>query len=75
MEGVASIRVRGMTLTANVHLYTAMLDRRHVDVYIEGELVGSGRIYEITENSVKVGDAWYLREGCTFKVAKNMLVI
>ncbi|PAK55400.1 hypothetical protein [Paenibacillus sp. 7541] len=56
-------------LTANVHLYTAMLDRRHVDVYIADELGGSGRIERITENSVKVGDAWYLRESCTFKYA------
>lgn len=69
MEGVAAIGVRGMTLAANVQLYTAMLDRRHVDVYIADELIGNGRIYEITEDSVKVGDSRYLRENCTLKYA------
>lgn len=56
-------------LTAEIHFYTAMLDRTPVAVFIENELVGCGRIQEITENSVKVGDARYLRKSCTFKYA------
>lgn len=56
-------------LTADVHFYTAMLDRTPIVVFIADELIGSGRIEEITENSVKVGEARYLRENCTFKIA------
>jgi len=54
-------------LTADLHFYTAMLDRTSIAVFIADELIGCGRIYEITENSVKVGEARYLRETCTFK--------
>lgn len=56
-------------LTADVHFYTAMLDRTPIVVFIADELIGSGRIKEITENSVKIGERRYLRENCTFKYA------
>lgn len=56
-------------LTADIHLYTAMLDQTPVAVFIADELVGCGRIQEITENSVKIGDERYLRAVCTFKYA------
>lgn len=56
-------------LTADIHFYTAMLDQTPVAVFMEGELIGCGRIYEITDNSVRVGDSRYLRENCTFKYA------
>jgi len=58
------------SLTAEIHFYTAMLDQTPVAVFIADELVGCGPIYEITENSVKVGEARYLRENCTFKYAE-----
>lgn len=54
-------------LTADIHFYTAMLDRTPIVVFIADELIGSGKIEEITENSVKVGKRRYLRESCTFK--------
>lgn len=57
-------------LTADIHLYTAILDQTPIAVFIAVELVGCGRIHEITENSVKVGKARYLRESCTFKFVR-----
>lgn len=56
-------------LTADVHFHTAMLDQKPVAVFIADELIGCGRIYEITDDSVKVGYSRYLRENCTFKYA------
>lgn len=56
-------------LTADIHFYTAMIDQTPIAVFIADELIGSGRIEEITENSVKVGKGRYLRETCTFKYA------
>jgi hypothetical protein len=56
-------------LTSDLHLYTAQMDRTQVVVFIADELVGSGKIAEITENSVKIGDERYLRAVCTFKYA------
>lgn len=56
-------------LTADIHFYTAMLDRTPIAVFIAGELIGSGMIEELTEYSVKVGKKRYLRESCTFKYA------
>lgn len=56
-------------LTADVHFYTAMLDRTPIVVFIADELIGSGRIEEISKKSVKVGEERYLRETCTFKYA------
>lgn len=58
------------SLTADIHLYTAMLDQTPIVVFIADELIGSGKIEEITENSVKVGEARYLRKNCTFKYAE-----
>lgn len=54
-------------LTSDIHFYTAQMDRSPIVVFAAGELVGSGRIAEITENSVKIGDGRYLRAMCTFK--------
>ncbi|GAA0395844.1 hypothetical protein [Paenibacillus motobuensis] len=54
-------------LTSDIHFYTAQLDRSPVVVFIAGELVGSGKIEGITENSVRIGGERYLRENCTFK--------
>ncbi|KKO54527.1 hypothetical protein XI25_06755 [Paenibacillus sp. DMB20] len=57
------------TLSSDIHLYTAKLDRSPIVVFVGGELIGAGRIEEITENSVKIGDKRYLRVSCTFKYA------
>lgn len=40
-------------LTSDIHLYTAQMDRSPIVVFAAGELVGSGRIAEVTENSVR----------------------
>lgn len=57
-------------LTADIHFYTAMLDQTPIVVFIADELIGSGKIVEITEKSIKVGKQRYLRESCTFKYAE-----
>lgn len=57
-------------LSANVHLYTARVERKPVLVFIGDELIGSGVIAEITENDVKIKDEYYVREACTFVYAK-----
>lgn len=54
-------------LTSDIHFYTAQMDRSPIVVFAAGELVGSGKIAEITENSVKIGDERFLRAICTFK--------
>ncbi|GIO30766.1 MULTISPECIES: hypothetical protein [Paenibacillus] len=56
-------------LTSAIHLHTAMIDRLPIIVFIGNELVGAGRIAEVTENSVKIGDQRYIPEVCTFKYA------
>lgn len=56
-------------LTADIHFHTAMLDQAPVAIFIADELIGCGRIYKITDDSVKVGDFHYLRASCTFKYA------
>ncbi|WP_379161321.1 hypothetical protein [Paenibacillus sp. sgz5001063] len=56
-------------LTANVHLYTAQMERLPIVVFIGDELAGSGVIEDITEVSVKVRGEYYMRAACTFKYA------
>ncbi|MGG6309806.1 hypothetical protein [Paenibacillus macerans] len=56
-------------LTSDIHLFTAQMDRTPVVVFIGEELVGSGNIAEITENSVKIGDERYLRAVCKIEYA------
>ncbi|MEK5165999.1 hypothetical protein NYE69_27135 [Paenibacillus sp. FSL R5-0527] len=57
------------TLSSDIHFYTAQLERTPVVVFVAGELVGSGRIEEITQESVKIGNDRYLRAVCEFKYA------
>ncbi|MDU5946977.1 hypothetical protein [Paenibacillus macerans] len=57
------------TLTADIHFYTAKMNQTPIVVFIDGELIGSGRIKEITKVSVKIGDDMFLRAVCTFKYA------
>lgn len=56
-------------LTSGLHLYTAMVDRVQVVVFIADELIGGGQIAEVTEDSVIIGEERYMREVCTFKYA------
>ncbi|GAA4854573.1 hypothetical protein GCM10023310_36860 [Paenibacillus vulneris] len=53
-------------LTSAIHLHTAALNRTPVVVYIGHEQIGSGVITKITDNSVKIGDDWYMRCSCVF---------
>ncbi|GIP08863.1 hypothetical protein J1TS5_10330 [Paenibacillus macerans] len=57
------------SLISDVQFYTAQLDRVPIVVFVAGELVGSGKITEITKDSIKVGNDRYLRSACTFKYA------
>lgn len=56
-------------LTSPIHFHTAMLDEIPVTVFMGQEMIGSGKIIEITEYVVKIGDEFYVREACTFKYA------
>lgn len=58
-------------LTSPLHLYTAKLEGTPVAVFIGMEMVGSGKIIEITEESVKIGDDYFFRKVCTFKYCVN----
>ncbi|UOK62866.1 hypothetical protein MT997_32835 [Paenibacillus sp. OVF10] len=56
-------------LTSDIQLYTALMDRTPIVVFIGAELVGSGVIEDITELSVAVKGERYMRGVCTFKYA------
>jgi hypothetical protein len=57
-------------LTAPVHFYTAVLDQTTILAFQDGELIGTGRIDEITEETVKIRDERFMRANCTFVYAK-----
>lgn len=56
-------------LTSPIHFHTAMLDEIPVAVFMGREMIGSGKIVQITDFVVKIGDEFYMRENCTFKYA------
>ncbi|SMF91253.1 hypothetical protein SAMN05661091_5391 [Paenibacillus uliginis N3/975] len=56
-------------LTSDIHFYTAKMNQTAIVVFIADELIGSGRIEDITENCVVVGGERYPRESCTFEYA------
>ncbi|NWL87466.1 hypothetical protein DMN77_07595 [Paenibacillus sp. 79R4] len=56
-------------LSSDIHLYTAKMEQSTIVVFIVDELVGSGKIEDITENSVRIGGEMLLRGLCTFKYA------
>lgn len=56
-------------LTSPLNLYTAMAERLPIVVFNGDELIGAGRIDEVTDVSVKIGDERYMRGVCTFKYA------
>ncbi|WP_169083256.1 hypothetical protein [Paenibacillus sp. PL91] len=57
-------------LTASVHFHTAALDEAIVLAFQDNELIGDGRIEEITEDTVKISDEHFMRKNCTFVYAK-----
>jgi len=59
-----------MPLKSAIHLHTAALEERSILVFADGELVGSGKIEAITENSVQIKGELYLRAGNTFAYTK-----
>ncbi|MBB3132139.1 hypothetical protein FHS19_006866 [Paenibacillus rhizosphaerae] len=56
-------------LTSPIHFHTAMIEQIPVAVFTGQEMIGSGKIVEITDFAVKIGDEFYVREACTFKYA------
>ncbi|MMZ70951.1 hypothetical protein D1872_341500 [compost metagenome] len=57
-------------LRSDIHFYTAQMERSLIVVFAAGELVGSGRIEDITNESIKIRGDYYLRKTCIFKTAK-----
>ncbi|MCU6709334.1 hypothetical protein M6D81_11510 [Paenibacillus sp. J5C_2022] len=57
------------TLISPIHFHTAALDRAVILVFQDGELIGSGRISEITDSDVKIRDEYFVIENCTFQYA------
>ncbi|WP_433618813.1 hypothetical protein [Paenibacillus cellulositrophicus] len=56
-------------LTSPIHFHTAMIEQIPVAVFTGQEMIGSGKIVEITDFAVKIGDEFYVLEACTFKFA------
>lgn len=56
-------------LTAPLHFHTAALDGTVILAFQDNELIGSGRIDEITDETVKIRDEFYMRANCTFVYA------
>ncbi len=57
-------------LTAPVHFYTAALDQSTVLAFQDNELIGTGRIDEITDETIKIRDEHFMLANCTFMYAK-----
>ena len=57
-------------LTASIHFYTAALDHSTILAFQDGELIGTGCIEEITDETVKIRDEQFMRANCTFVYAK-----
>ncbi|OME86888.1 hypothetical protein BK120_08165 [Paenibacillus sp. FSL A5-0031] len=57
-------------LTAPLHFYTAALDESVVLAFQNNELIGTGLIDEITNETVKIRDEQFMRANCTFVYAK-----
>jgi len=56
-------------LTSALHLHTAKLEQTHILAFQNNELIGSGRIEEITDETVKIREEYYMRDKCTFVYA------
>lgn len=56
-------------LTSPIHFHTAMIEQTPVAVFLGQEMIGSGKIVQITDYIVKIGNEFYVRDVCTFKYA------
>ena len=56
-----------MPLTSPIHLHTAMLEGTPIAVFQGQEMIGSGKIVQITDYVVKIGDEFFVRDACLFK--------
>jgi hypothetical protein len=57
-------------LTAPLHFHTAALNEAVVLAFQDNELIGTGRIAEIKDETVKIRDEWFMIANCTFVYAK-----
>jgi len=46
-----------------------MIEQTPVAVFLGQEMIGSGKIVQITDYIVKIGNEFYVRDACTFKYA------
>jgi hypothetical protein len=62
--------------SANVHVYTAAMERRPIAVFLAEERIGTGYIEKVNESSVKVngpdGCHYFLRANCTFYALQQL---
>lgn len=56
-------------LTSALHFHTAAIEQTPALAFQGGELIGSGRIEEITDETIKIRGEWYIRDNCTFVYA------
>jgi len=61
-------------LTAPIHFHTAKLDGTTILAFQDGELIGSGRIAEVTDETVIIGNKdgtseHFMIENCKFTYA------
>ena len=57
-------------LTSLIHFHTAKLYGTTILVFQDGELIGNGRIREITETTITIGEYSYIIEKCSFTYLK-----
>jgi len=50
----------------DLRLYTAMIEEIPVLAFIGAEMIGSGKIEEIRDGSVRIRGEWYVRGVCAF---------
>jgi hypothetical protein len=67
---VAKKYVGFRTIDNDLRLHTAMIEGVPVLAFMGAELLGSGRIEEIRDDSVRIRGEWYVRGVCTFTYAE-----
>lgn len=53
-------------LNTNLHLYTAAIEKAKIVVFLGYEMIGSGRIERVTEETVQIKGERYPKENCMF---------
>lgn len=53
-------------LTTPIHFHTAKIDNDVILVFLDGELIGNGRITDVTETTVIISGEHYIIGNCTF---------